>query len=150
MDENKPFIRYMTLNDLDVITEIASGCFLAPWGRADFEFSVKSGHDTGLVAELGGRVVGFCIIRCSSPQADVIDVAVIPEARKQGIATIMVEHLLEEGRKRGVSDFMLEVRKSNAPAIRLYENVGFKTIGIRKKYYSTPVEDALVMQCIFQ
>lgn len=147
---NEINIRHMTLNDLDDVTDIASRCFSAPWERKDFEFSVRAEHDTGLLAECGGMAAGFCIIRCCSPQADIIDVAVIPEARKQGIGTLMVEKLLDEGRKRGVSEFMLEVRASNLPAIRLYENAGFVTIGVRKLYYSTPVEDALVMQCTFQ
>lgn len=147
MEDNiELIIRNMTLNDLDAVAEVASGCFLQPWQRSDFEFSVNADYDIGLVAEREESVIGFCILRCSIPQADVIDVAVIPEARGAGVGTVMINRLIGEGIKCGVSEFILEVRLSNNPAIKLYENAGFKTIGIRKDYYSTPVEDALIMK----
>ena len=148
MNNSNFVVRHMTPGDVNAVAKVASESFFVPWQRSDFEFSVNAEYDIGLVAECEGKVIGFCILRCSIPQADVIDVAVTPEARGAGVGTAMIERLLFEGEKKGVSDFMLEVRESNIPAIKLYENVGFKVLCTREKYYSAPVEDALVMQCI--
>ena len=65
--------------------------------------------------------------------------------RGRGIATQMMTALLEEGRKQGIEEFTLEVRVSNAAAIKVYEKMGFVSEGIRPRFYEQPVEDAMIM-----
>ena len=111
-----------------MVTGIEMKCFSEPWDRLSFETSVKADHDIGIIAEYDGVPAGFCILRCSYEQADVINVAVSPHVRRKGIAASMLKQLILEGRKCGVSDFLLEVRISNEPAVKLYEKLGFITI----------------------
>ena len=74
-----------------------------------------------------------------------VNVAVKPEYRKRGIASGLLNELMRAGSERGVKDYTLEVRAGNHGAIALYENLGFKSEGIRKDFYREPVEDALIM-----
>lgn len=138
-------VRYMGNNDLPAVVEVEEECFLCPWSVDDFRFSLLAEYDIGLVAVVDSHVAGFCIIRTSFDYADVINVAVKPSFQGKGIGRRLMEEVMKLGKERGVTSFGLEVRVSNAAAIALYHNVGFKEAGIRKAYYSMPVEDALIM-----
>ena len=98
-----------------------------------------------LVAEKAGEIIGGCGLTHILDEGDIHNVMVAPAYRGQGIATRMLEKLLGEGRNQGICEFTLEVRVSNAPAIRVYEKLGFVSEGIRPKFYEQPVEDALIM-----
>lgn len=78
--------------------------------------------------------------------ADLLTIATVPAARRRGIATAMLEHLVALVAERGCVDVLLEVRASNEGAQRLYRDHGFEPIGTRRRYYLAPVEDALVMR----
>lgn len=138
-------IRRMTASDVDRVTDIAVRCFSNPWTKEDYIYSLESEHDLGLVAVCDNKVVGFCIMRMSIDSADITDVAVAPEARRKGIGSMLIASLLTEGKSRGITGYMLEVRISNEAAIDLYKKNGFEKTGIRKNYYKSPVEDALLM-----
>jgi ribosomal-protein-alanine acetyltransferase len=90
-------------------------------------------------------VLGFCIVRCLSGEAELYQIAVREDMRRRGIADRLMDAAEKYCRAHKVSSIYLEVRKSNAPAIRLYKKRGFKNEGRRKNYYSSPVEDAVVM-----
>ena len=70
---------------------------------------------------------------------------VVPSERRKGIATSLIRKLIEYGAENNLDYITLEVRQSNIPAINLYSNNGFEKVGVRKKYYSTPTEDAILM-----
>ncbi len=92
-----------------------------------------------------GCVVGCAGYSAAADQADVIEVAVLLSCRRQGIARMLMEAILTDARLRGVQTIFLEVRVSNAPAIALYASLSFTRCGVRKNYYASPREDALLM-----
>jgi len=96
-----------------------------------------------LVAECDGRVAGFIVVRGTSPdESEILNLAVAPEFRRQGIAGRLVQCVLETH----PGSVYLEVRQSNLAAQKLYESRGFHQISVREKYYSDPVEGAIVMK----
>ncbi|HET8547775.1 MAG TPA: GNAT family N-acetyltransferase [Bryobacteraceae bacterium] len=106
---------------------------------AHWEADSYLGYDTA-VAEVGGAIAGFIVSRpVAQDQREILNVAVAPEFRRTGVATVLINSLLE-------SDVFLEVRVSNASARTLYRKLGFAEVGTRREYYDNPVEDAVVMQ----
>ena len=91
------------------------------------------------------KIVGMCGVKKIFEEGDISNVAVHPAYRGRGISRQMLERLMREAREDGVTAFTLEVRAGNYPAIRLYESYGFRTEGIRPRFYDDPVEDGLVM-----
>ncbi len=139
-------IRPMSENDLEASAELEAMCFSTPWSLQAFKDSLDK-PDIYLfrVAYLGDELVAQAGLIMSFDEADVVNVAVKPEYRKRGIASGLLNELMRAGSARGVKDYTLEVRAGNHAAIALYENLGFKTEGIRKDFYREPVEDALIM-----
>ncbi len=97
-----------------------------------------------LVAEKAGRIVGLCGVRNISGEGEVTNVSVAADCRNAGIAGRMLEVLLIRAEKIGCNDFTLEVRAENAPAIAVYEKLGFKNEGVRKGFYTDPDDDAII------
>jgi ribosomal-protein-alanine N-acetyltransferase len=96
-----------------------------------------------LVAERGAQIAGFLLASRPAPdEAEILTLAVDPAARRQGVASALIEAFLA----RRPGRVYLEVRRSNAPAQQLYRRFGFSPTGIRRAYYASPVEDAIVMQ----
>ena len=89
---------------------------------------------------------GFAAVMVNIDTADLLDIAVLPEHRNKGVASALMEFTEGECRMRGVGEIFLEVRESNAPAISLYKKHGYEKISVRKKYYSDPSEDAVIMR----
>ena len=98
-----------------------------------------------LVAQQDGKVAGYCGLLQSFDEADITNVAVHPEYRRLGIACQMLEQLMEQGATRGIQRYTLEVRVSNTAAVKLYQKLGFASVGIRKNFYAFPTEDAMIM-----
>ena len=118
-----------------------------PWGRKSFADSVQNEFDLLLAAEEEetGEILGYGLLR-SFDDAELIRIAVVPEARRRGIAGRMLSVMTDHAGKCGASGIFLEVRSSNTPAIGLYRSAGFKEEGVRKGYYHDPKEDALIMR----
>lgn len=135
----------MQPEDVDAVSRLEQQCFSDPWSRAQLEEELENPDACWLTAIEGDQVLGYMGIRLMGPEADVMQVAVAPQARRQGIARRLVQAMLEQCAGRGVERLMLEVRESNQPARRLYEEMGFIEEGRRKKYYRQPVEDAVLM-----
>ena len=135
-------IRPMHSDDLDQVAVIEAATFSEPWSKAGFEGTLASKDSIYAVAEIQGRIVGYCGMLCSFEEANITNVAVDSAWRKEGIAGKMLSWLMEEGKKRGVRAFTLEVRVSNEAAIRLYEKLGFVYEGTRPGFYTKPTEDA--------
>lgn len=92
-----------------------------------------------------GTIVGYCGIIMAADEGDITNVSVKKEYQGQGIGAALVSELQNRVKELGIQKIFLEVRKSNAPALALYEKQGFEHMGIRKNYYSDPVEDAITM-----
>ena len=91
------------------------------------------------------RIVGICGVKKIFEEGEISNVAVHPDCRGRGISRRMLEMLIREAREDGVESFTLEVRAGNRTAIRLYESFGFRTEGVRPRFYDHPVEDGLIM-----
>ena len=135
----------MTEADLDMVSENEAICFSMPWSRAAFAQMLHKNEAIYLVAELDGHVVGHCGVTNIVGEGEITNVAVHPDHRRQGIACQMLQTLLEEGEKAGITAFTLEVRAGNQTAVHLYEKAGFVSEGIRPGFYDNPKEDALIM-----
>jgi ribosomal-protein-alanine N-acetyltransferase len=98
------------------------------------------------VAELEDRVAGYSVLWFAADESELGDIAVLPELRGTGIGRHLLRESLRAARARGARSLYLEVRETNAVARRMYETDGFEVVGVRERYYSEPVEDAIVMR----
>lgn len=138
-------IRKMTESDLNEVCAIEQETFSEPWSKEDFLKSLLDEKNGYLVAEIDGKVVGYCGFWGIAGEGDIYNVAVKKEYRKQQIGISLLKKLIEIGTSQDITAFTLEVRSSNVPAICLYETLGFERAGVRKDFYSKPKEDAVIM-----
>jgi [ribosomal protein S18]-alanine N-acetyltransferase len=117
----------------------------ASWTREGFLESLNDRGSLALVSEAPGAVTGFLIGRLIGDQAEVLNLAVSPGSRRQGIATQLLEAALHDLQIRGAASAYLEVRESNIGAIAFYQRHDFAKVGRRKAYYTGPVEAAVTM-----
>ena len=128
------------------VAELEKICFSDPWSEKSVASELQNKLSLWLVAVDGETVVGYVGSQTVIDETDMMNVAVHPDYRRQGIAESLVEKLVEELEAIGSRALTLEVRASNAPAIRLYEKLGFLQVGLRKNYYRNPKEDALILR----
>lgn len=138
-------VRRMEEKDLSQVCAIEADSFSLPWTEKGFQDAIAMQHTIFLAAELNGEIAGYCGCYQSLEEAEITNVAVKRELRGQGIARKLLEELMRMGTAQGAFAYTLEVRVSNAPAIHLYESLGFESVGIRKKFYEKPTEDAMIM-----
>lgn len=142
-------IRKMTQSDIPAAVELEQECFSQPWSERSFMESLSREDTIFLVCvDDKEQLLGYMGMYLSFEEADITNVAVSTAARRQGCGQRLIEAAQSEAAKRGVERILLEVRVSNAPAIALYEKMGFESIGIRKNFYDFPKEDAMLMSCI--
>jgi ribosomal-protein-alanine N-acetyltransferase len=139
-------LRRLERHDLDAVDEIERASYPTPWSRAMFAAELDKAGSLALGAyREPNELVGYLIVSRYVDAWHVMNVAVAPEYRRRGIAGTLLERLFEvtsEDPRRG---YTLEVRVSNADAIRLYERLGFEARGVRRGYYTDNREDALIM-----
>ena len=128
------------------IAELETICFSDPWSENSIASELDNKLAFWLVAADGDRVAGYIGSQTVMDETDMMNVAVHPDFRRQGIAEALVNALVENLQKMGSHSLTLEVRASNVPAISLYEKLGFSEIGRRKNYYRNPREDALILR----
>ena len=139
-------IRTMESKDIKDIAELEKVCFSDPWSENSIASELENRLSYWLVAEEEGRVVGYVGSQSVLDGADVMNLAVSPEFRRQGIGEALVKALVAHLQQKGIIALMLEVRVSNTPAIALYQSLGFVQVGRRPRYYHNPREDALIMR----
>jgi [ribosomal protein S18]-alanine N-acetyltransferase len=134
-------------HDLDGILEVEAESFTNPWTREMYtwELQNRSLCHILLVRTEECRVVGFCAFWLVLDEIHINNFALRPSFRAQGMGTALLERVLAVGRELGARRATLEVRASNEAARRLYERMGFYVAGVRRNYYTKPVEDALVL-----
>lgn len=135
----------MTESDLDQVCAIEQATFSDPWSRASFAKAITEPTDIYLVCDVNGEIAGYCGLWGVAGEGQITNVAVKDTFRRQGIGEEMLTRLLAEGREKDLNAYTLEVRVSNESAIRLYHRLGFADAGIRKRFYTHPTEDALIM-----
>lgn len=126
--------------------DIERSAFTQPWLRTTFEGLIDREDADVIAAESGDRLLGYAICWTVLDQAEIGNIAVAPDARRSGIGRLLLDAALARVRERGARECFLEVRESNAAARALYESFGFVVIDRRKRYYTKPVEAAVVMR----
>ena len=140
-------IRRMAMADIPSVVEIEKQCFSLPWSEKSFEDSLTREDTIFLVCEMEhSHIAGYMGLYISFEEANVTNVAVSPACRKKGCGEALVIEAKAEAKAAGAESIFLEVRTSNEPAISLYKKQGFEELGIRKKFYEHPVEDAIIMK----
>ncbi|MGA2350678.1 MAG: GNAT family N-acetyltransferase [Terracidiphilus sp.] len=145
-------VRPMTTADLDQVIEIAESLSQAPrWPRSAYLTALDPNatpRRIALVAQglAANSVAGFAVASLIPPQAELEMIAVAPPAQRHGVARALFAALAAELRAALVTEVILEVRASNQPALELYRRIDFVVSGHRKRYYQSPVEDAVQMR----
>ena len=136
----------MTSDHVFQVALLEKLCFSDPWSENSVAGELTNQLAHWLVAVDGERTVGYVGSQTVMDESDMMNVAVHPDYRKQGIATALIVGLVEELRKRGSRCLTLEVRASNENAISVYRKLEFGEVGRRKNYYRNPREDALILR----
>jgi len=136
-----------SIEEIDAVLAIEEASFSNPWTREMYlaELDNPGVSFFFLARDRAAVIVGFCAFWHVLDELHINNLAVEPAYRRQGVASALLEQVLAEGARRGARRATLEVRQSNDSARRLYQRFGFSTIGIRRGYYSHPIEDALVL-----
>jgi [ribosomal protein S18]-alanine N-acetyltransferase len=137
-------IRPLTYADLPQVIAIERRAFPTPWSLAMFVLELSKASGICLAAMLDGRLVGYLVCSRYDTVWHLMNIAVDDRLQRRGIATALLERLFELADKPS-EQYTLEVRTSNAAAIRLYERFGFRAAGRRRAYYHDNREDALIM-----
>lgn len=159
----------MTREDVAAVTALEQQTFSTPWSEETFRALQQRGPDVEIwVAERpaaaaaerdvhtsdsraeGKDVTGYAVMWCFADQAELANLAVRPDLRGKGVGSALLDQVLDRCSDRGAESVFLEVRRSNDAAQDLYRSRGFRTVGVRKRYYQEPPEDACVMMCTLQ
>jgi ribosomal-protein-alanine N-acetyltransferase len=139
-------VRPMRMGDIPAVHEIERSSFNEPWPEHALRQELTGNRLARyLVAERGGRIVGYAGVWLMVDEAHITTFGVLPDARRSGVGVRMLLAVAELGVELGAARLTLEVRPSNAPAIALYERFGFAVVGRRPRYYTDDGEDALIM-----
>jgi ribosomal-protein-alanine N-acetyltransferase len=138
-------IQPMKTEDISEIIRIEQDAFSTPWSESSFRSEIHDPYSLTLIARREGRVVAYICASCRFGEGHILNLAVHPSARRMGIATSLINAVLDYMRENDCVFVYLEVRLSNMSARKLYEQLGFQEVGKRKLYYFYPVEDAVIM-----
>jgi ribosomal-protein-alanine N-acetyltransferase len=139
-------LRRIDARDLDAVEVIERASYPTPWSRSMFAAELRKPGSIAIGAFTeDGELAGYAFVSRYVDAWHVMNVAVAPASRRRGIATTLLERLFEVTESDPRRGFTLEVRVSNADAIRLYERLGFEARGTRRGYYTDNREDALIM-----
>lgn len=138
-------VRPMNENDLDAVVAIESASYSTPWQYEHFSNEIEAGYSWPYVAVEKGRVVGYVCLMSLFEEAQILNIAVLPDYRGRGVARTLLQQAFAMAIEKGAEVVALEVRASNIVAISLYEQLGFSRVGIRAGYYEA-AEDAILME----
>jgi ribosomal-protein-alanine N-acetyltransferase len=152
-ESNEIQIYQMAEHDLSEVVALEEKSGLSRWGWEAYYQELHQPQRTIMLVtrftdpdNIEYRLSGFVAARVSASELHVNNIAVLCESRSTGLGGALLDAVIEEGRRRGATVSVLEVRMSNIPAIRLYSSRGYAEVGRRKNYYSDPTEDAIVMK----
>jgi ribosomal-protein-alanine N-acetyltransferase len=134
-------------DEIDAVLAVEEASFTNPWTREMYlaEFDNPGVSYLYVARDDARQIVGYCAFWLVHDELHINNLAVAPAVRRAGVATALLTRVLQEGRRLGADRAMLEVRRSNAVALRVYERFGFAVTAVMPDYYSHPVEDALVL-----
>lgn len=138
--------RKMTEADIDQVYEIEKLSFALPWTKESFFHEMKfNDHAYYVVAEIDGKIVGYCGMWMVLDECHITNVAILPQERGKKLGERLMREAMEVAQAKGAVLMTLEARVSNHIAQNLYRKLGFENGGIRKRYYTDNDEDAIVM-----
>jgi ribosomal-protein-alanine N-acetyltransferase len=134
-------------SEIEDVLAIEQASFTNPWTRDMYlaELENEGVSYCYLARTVDGRVAAFCSFWRVLDELHINNLAVMPGDRRGGAATALLTRILRDGVRLGAVRATLEVRRSNEPARILYDRFGFAVAGIRRAYYTKPVEDAIVL-----
>lgn len=143
------YFSFAAASDIDGLLTIENQSFLSPWPRQHFQTELNQPYSFTLLARLpdtpAEEIVGYIIYWFVLDELHILNIAIDPRYRRQGIARGLVHEVLRLARMREIKTAWLEVRPSNYKALSLYKSIGFQTVMTRKRYYSDTGEDALIL-----
>jgi [ribosomal protein S18]-alanine N-acetyltransferase len=142
--------RPLATKDVVYVAALEAHIHAAPWTPDNFREALAAGY-SARVGEREGRIVAYGVLMLAPGEAQLLNLSVVPDARRGGLGSELLAQFLDDARRLGAEQVFLEVRASNAPAIALYERARFKSVARRDAYYpgastGDPREDALVMR----
>ncbi len=143
-------IRWMIRRDMPEVLEIEQQCFDFAWTEEDFLCCLRQRNCIGMVAEHQERIVGFMIYELLKSQLHVLNFAVAPWARRQGVGSQMSEKLINKLAQQRRHEIRLEVREGNLSAQLFFRNQGFAATNVLRNYYEDTAEDAYVMRYLLE
>ena len=143
-------IAAVTKDEVAALAKIEKECFADPWSEASLLYETENPAAHFFCAKEGDAVAGYIGMHHVLDEGYIANVAVSSEYRRRGIASKLIERILQEAEKLELAFVTLEVRISNQAAIALYAKYGFEAVGTRKGFYDHPKEDALLMTFNFE
>ena len=141
--------RPLAPDDLAYVAALERQIHAAPWTLGNFRDALAAGYCT-MVGEREGRIVAFGVLMLAPGEAQILNLSVVPDARRQGLGRALLRRLVDVAVRTGAEQCFLEVRVSNDAALALYATEGFDAVGRRHDYYpataTSPREDALVLR----
>ena len=144
---NEILIRPLEAGDLSAVARVERFSFSVPWSEESLKM-LTAPPNYGFVATIGGEIAGYIGILGVLDELEVTNVATMPDLRRRGVGRALVNALLDYAREENFRRVTLEVRESNAPAIALYECIGFTPCGLRKNFYTQPSENAIIYEIL--
>lgn len=137
------------LTHIKEIIEIEKASFPDPWPFSFLEGILCDPNAYCNIAVLSGCVVGYSVLYCVLDEGEIYNIATAKESRRHGIGTALLRDCISSGEKQGIVKIHLEVRCGNLSAIAMYKKMGFAASGIRRGYYKSPREDAIIMTYVY-
>jgi len=146
----EPEWRPLRESDVAYVAALEAQIHAAPWTPGNFRDALAAGYSAS-VGEREGRIVAYGVLMLGPGEAQILNLSVVPDARRQGLGRQLLRRFIDDARRFHAEQLFLEVRRSNVAAIALYEAEGFAAVGRRDEYYpgrtaEAPREDALVMR----
>lgn len=142
--KNKIEILPLTESESAKAAALERVCFSSPWSEDAIREAAARDDTVFLAAYADGEFAGYAGMLCVLDEGHICNVAVLPRLRRKGVGRALMEALVREGERRLLATLMLEVRMSNTAAQALYESTGFVRVGVRRAFYISPREDALL------
>ena len=139
-------IRTMNYSDLQQVITIEKKAYPYPWTLGIFRDCLRIGYNAWVMT-LDRKVMGYGIVMLSPGEAHILNVCIDSEYQRRGLGRYLLRHLIKKSRQTDIEMVMLEVRRSNVPALQLYQSEGFHELGVRKAYYPAKDgrEDAIIL-----
>lgn len=138
------------LKDIPELLRIENMCFLEPWSENTFKSTIENENTYFVCARYESKVVGYIGMYWALDEGYIYNLAVDENFRGLKIATNLINELFKYSKSIGLRFLSLEVRRSNEIAKCLYKKLGFELLGLRKNFYTSPIEDAIIMTYYFK